>query len=149
MKSDYFVLYYINREQCDFLNESIFSAMDLSLREKIGGNSMTYEEIVERVRDDYENADARAIYEHVAIQFNVEGEGSGIFYIEVSNRKVSVEPYDYYDKDALVVITSEALIAISDGKMTKEEAVEQGFIKIYGNMDKIKLMRKIVFKKNR
>lgn len=108
---------------------------------------MTYEEIVERVRDDYENADARAIYEHVAIQFNIEGEGAGIFYIEVSNRKVCVEPYDYYDKDALVVITSEALLAISDGTMTNEEALEQGFIKLYGNMDKIKLMKKIVFKK--
>ncbi len=109
---------------------------------------MTYEEIVDKVRDDYENADARAIYEHVAIQFNVEGEGAGIFYIEVSNRKVSVEPYDYYDKDALVIITSEALLAISDGTMTKEEALEQGFIKLYGNMDKLKLMRKIVLKKN-
>ena len=109
---------------------------------------MTYEEIVDKVRDDYENADARAIYEHVAIQFNVEGEGAGIFYIEVSKRKESVEPYDYYDKDALVVITSEALLAISDGTMTKEEALEQGFIKLYGNMDKLKLMRKIVLKKN-
>ena len=34
------------------------------------------------------------------------------------------------------------------GTMTKEEALEQGFIKLYGNMDKLKLMRKIVLKKN-
>ena len=49
---------------------------------------MTYEEIVEKVREDYEYADARAIFEHVAVQFNITGEGSGIFYIEVADRKV-------------------------------------------------------------
>ena len=65
---------------------------------------MTYEEIVEKVRNDYENADARAIFEHIAIQFNIKGEGAGIFYIEVADRNVCVEPYDYYDKDALVEI---------------------------------------------
>ena len=31
---------------------------------------MTYEEIVDRVREDYENADARAIFENIAVMFN-------------------------------------------------------------------------------
>ena len=44
---------------------------------------MTYEEIVNIVRDNLENADAREIFEHIAFQFNITGEGSGAFYIEV------------------------------------------------------------------
>ena len=108
---------------------------------------MTYEEIVERVREDYENADARAIFEHIAIQFNIKGEGAGSFYIEVADRKVSVEPYDYYDKDALVEISSEALIALSDGTMTIKEVLNKGMMKEYGNIEKLKKLRKIVFKR--
>lgn len=109
---------------------------------------MTYEEIVDKVRDDYENADARAIFEHIAIQFNIKGEGAGIFYIEVADRKVSVEPYDYYDKDALVEISSEALIGLSDGTMTIKEVLEKGLLKEYGNIEKLKKLRKIVFKRD-
>lgn len=109
---------------------------------------MTYEEIVDKVRDDYENADARAIFEHIAIQFNIVGEGAGIFYIEVADRKVSVEPYDYYDKDALVEISSDALIGLSDGTMTIQEVLEKGLMKEYGNIEKLKKMRKIVFKRD-
>ena len=108
---------------------------------------MTYEEIVDRVREDYENADARAIFEHIAVQFNIEGEGSGIFYIEVADRKGCVEPYDYYDKDALVVISSETLMALSKGTMTTEEALEKGLMKLSGNREKLKMLRKIVFKR--
>ena len=109
---------------------------------------MTYEEIVEQVREDYENADARSIFEHIAVQFNIEGEGAGIFYIEVAARKVCVEPYDYYDKDALGVVSSDALLAMSNGEMTAEEAIEKGLMKVSGDRQKLKQLRKIVFKKD-
>lgn len=108
---------------------------------------MTYEEIVEKVREDYEYADARAIFEHVAVQFNITGEGSGIFYIEVADRKVCVEPYDYYNKDALVEVSSDTLLAISDGVMDVQEATRQGKMKLSGNMRKLAMLQKIVFKK--
>ena len=55
---------------------------------------MTYEELVLRVRDVYENADAREVFEHIAVQVNVEGEAAGAFYLEVADRQVCVEPYD-------------------------------------------------------
>ena len=41
---------------------------------------MTYKDIVERVREVFEYADARNIFEHIAIQINVTGEGEGIMY---------------------------------------------------------------------
>ena len=40
---------------------------------------MTYEEVVRIARDAYEDADARNIFEHIDVQVNVTGEGSGIF----------------------------------------------------------------------
>ena len=40
--------------------------------------------IIYFVRKTFENADARNVFEHVAIQINVVGEGEGIFYFEVA-----------------------------------------------------------------
>ena len=41
---------------------------------------MTYEELVQSVKDIYANADAGNVKEHVAIQCNIEGE-AGVHYI--------------------------------------------------------------------
>lgn len=106
---------------------------------------MTYEEIVDKVRDDFENADARSIYEHVALQVNIEGEAEGIFYIEIANREISVEPYDYYDKDGLVVTTAQTVSDIIDGLIPSREAYAKGLLEIKGDMDKVKLFENIVF----
>lgn len=108
---------------------------------------MTFEEIVLKVRDAFENADARNIFVHIAVQVNIIGEGSGIFYIEVAERKVVVEPYDYYDRDLLWLTDKDTLWAISDGKLSLEEAMAKGFLKVEGNMDKMQMLKSVKLKK--
>lgn len=104
---------------------------------------MTYEEIVHCVRDVYENADAREIYEHIAIQVNVTGEGAGAFYIEVAGRAVCVEPYDYHDRDGLITASAETILAIAHGKTTYEEALQDGRLSLQGNMEKFRKFARI------
>ena len=104
---------------------------------------MTYEEVVHCVRDAYENADAREIYEHIAVQVNVTGEGEGAFYIEVAGRAVCVEPYDYYDRDGLLTASSETIADIAKGTLTFREAIDKGLLKVEGNMDKLTKLAKI------
>lgn len=104
---------------------------------------MTYEEIVHCVRDVYENADAREIYEHIAVQVNVTGEGEGAFYIEVAGRAVCVEPYDYHDRDGLITASAETIIALCQGKKTYEEVLQNGEIRLEGNMEKFRKFAKI------
>ena len=104
---------------------------------------MTYEEIVLKVSQAYENADAREIFEHVAIQVNIEGEGAGAFYVEVANREVCVEPYDYYDRDGLFTATGKTLMDIAENRISPKEAYDTGLLKIEGNWDKINLLKKI------
>lgn len=106
---------------------------------------MTYEEIVYRVRDRFEYADARAIFVHIAVQVNIVGEGSGAFYIEVANREISVEPYDYHDRDVLITSDAATIIEIADGKLSLQEAVKRGHMKLEGNMEKLKLLSSIKF----
>ena len=107
---------------------------------------MTYEEIVDKVRGIYEDADARMIFEHVAIQINIVGEGSGILYLEVAHRQICVEPYDYYDRDGILECDATAVCDIFDNKLTVWEALDQGRIHYYGNWDKLNLLKKIVKK---
>ncbi len=98
---------------------------------------MTYEEIVEMVRKAFEYADARNIFEHVAFQVNIVGEGSGAFYIEVAQRQICVEPYDYHDRDGLVTCTAEVIKSICMKQVTLQQAYDRGMIKYEGNIEKL------------
>jgi len=108
---------------------------------------MEYFEIVDKVREGLENADAREIFEHVAVQVNIIGEGEGKFYVEIAARQVCVEPYEYYDRDGLLMGDAETLIAIADGSMDILEAMKNGKLRVEGNMDKLKLLYKVRIKK--
>jgi len=106
---------------------------------------MTYQEIVLKVREGFENADAREIFEHVAVQVNIEGEGSGAFYIEIAERYISVEPYDYYDRDGLLTADADTLIAIAKGELPIMEAFESGRLRAEGDPEKLRMLSKIKF----
>jgi len=108
---------------------------------------MTYEMIVEKVREAFEYADAREIFEHVAMQINIVGEGEGAFYIEIAERHVSVEPYDYYDRDGLFTASAEVLLQLAEGKTTFVQAVESGKMTYAGNQNKLCLLNKVKLKR--
>lgn len=95
----------------------------------------TYESIVAKAKA-LEKKSAKKIDEHIAIQVNVEGEGEGIFYIEIADHKVSVEPYDYYDNDAVLVGDAENVINFLKNKT--------GEVAVYGNQDKVELLKSVI-----
>lgn len=78
---------------------------------------MTYAEYFSYVKTQFMNADVSDIKEHLAYQFNVTGESSGIFYVEVKEGKLYVEPYEYYDRDAMFTATPETFMAIIEGRL--------------------------------
>ena len=100
---------------------------------------MTYEDLVYMVRNVFENADARRVLEHVAIQVNITGEGQGIFYFEVAERHACVEPYDYYDRDCLLIIPSNVVVELCERKYTLRSAIESGIVEFYGDKRKMYL----------
>lgn len=100
---------------------------------------MTYEDIVYMVRKTFENADARRVLEHVAIQVNVTGEGEGIFYVEIAERHICVEPYDYYDRDCLLIAPSAVIKELCEKKYTLRSAIEKGLVQFFGDERKMNL----------
>ena len=105
---------------------------------------MTYEKIVEFVGKNLKKTAAKKIENHVAVEFDIYGEGEGAFYVEVSEGAITVEPYEYYDRDAKVFITSEELVKIISGEKTPEESYEDGVLMIEGNIDAAQELMKLI-----
>ena len=108
---------------------------------------MTYQELVKKLETAYAKADASAITDHVAVQFNVTGEGEGALYLEVADGKIDIQPYEYYDGDAIVTTNASALVDIATGKLNISEAYNRGILYVDGDLHKASLLEKIVLKK--
>ena len=126
------------------------SALQMPPHAKAGGQIMNneekYLEHVERFRNLYEYADARNIFEHIAIQINVSGEGGGIFYLEVADRAVTVEPYDYKDRDGEIFIEGSYIPQFLESGLSLDEARERNLVRYVGNIKKLKTLRNLVFR---
>lgn len=107
---------------------------------------MTYEELVEEVRKEAKNANIEGISEHIAYQINIEGEAEGALYIEISDGEVKVEPYEYYDRDALIITSAENIIKIMQGKMNPVIAFLSHHIRVEGDLGKAALLERILKK---
>ena len=94
---------------------------------------MTYEEIFKQVKKNFEKANAKNIKREFAFQFNITGEGEGIFYAAFKNGVLSVEPYDYKDREVTFTADGKTLIDISSGKVEPIEAIEHGRLAVEGN----------------
>ncbi|MGN0638545.1 MAG: SCP2 sterol-binding domain-containing protein [Huintestinicola sp.] len=105
---------------------------------------MTYEEIFEKSKEHILSQAPEGLEGHLAVQVNIIGEGQGAFYIELLNGKVYVEPYEYYDRDCIFIITAEDFLAICEGTLDPVAAFTKGKLKIDGSIDKALEFSRIV-----
>lgn len=105
---------------------------------------MTFQNVVEQVREKFYPADVSAVEGKLAVQFNLTGEGEGAFYAEVKDGKLSIEPYEYYDRDVLLTLSARDLIKMMNKKLDPVLAFTTGRLRVDGNLDKaleiVKLM---------
>ncbi len=97
---------------------------------------MTYAELFFKVKGMLVDADVSHVEEHLAYQFNITGEGQGIFYAEVKEGKLYVEPYEYFDRDVIFTCSADTLIKIMEGKKDPVAAFTLGQLKVDGDFDK-------------
>lgn len=96
---------------------------------------MTYQELFSQLKERFMNADVSGVQEHLAYQFNITGEGAGAFYAEIRDGKLYVEPYEYYDRDALFTCTADTLMKIIEGKLDPVFAFTAGRLKVDGSIE--------------
>ncbi|MCD7723702.1 MAG: SCP2 sterol-binding domain-containing protein [Clostridiales bacterium] len=96
---------------------------------------MTYESLVNTVRNKFKGADVSSVSGTLAYQFNVTGKAEGIFYVEIKDGSVNVEPYEYYDRNAIITINGTNLIKLINGKLDPVLAFTTGKLKVDGDVN--------------
>ena len=107
---------------------------------------MKYEELVKKVKRNASKVHPEDILGHIAVQFNIEGDAEGAFYVEFNGGKVTVEPYEYYDRDILIVCSAEQALGMSEVKYDAVAAMQRGEIYVEGNIGRLELLKQILIK---
>lgn len=110
---------------------------------------MTYADFFSEIKGKFMEADVSGIQEHLAYQFNITGEAEGIFYVEVKDSALYVEPYEYFDRDAMFTGKAETFMKIAEGKLDPALAVTLQKLKVEGNIEKALKLKDLIESKGK
>ena len=96
---------------------------------------MTFDELVTKVRGIASTKDVSGT-DFLAVQVNITGKNSGVFYVEVKDHKVSVEPYEYIDRNCAVTMSMTDFNKLIDGKLDPVVAYTVKKLKVDGDVGK-------------
>lgn len=106
---------------------------------------MTYADFFYEIKNKFMGTDVSDIHEHLAFQFDIEDEEiGGIFYVEVKNGQLSVEPYEYYDRDAKFISDPDTFMKIVEGKLDPVLAFTIQKLRVEGNIEKALRLKEII-----
>lgn len=95
---------------------------------------MTFDELVTKVRTLASGADANRDF--LAVQINITGNNPGVFYVEVKDGRINVEPYEYIDRNCAITINMTNFNKLIDGKLDPVLAFTTGKLKVEGDAGK-------------
>lgn len=107
---------------------------------------MTFFEVFDEVKRTFMAADVSDYNGHLALQVNLTGEGEGRFYAELNNGSLSVEPYEYYDRDVIFTIDTKNFLKIIHGQLDPVFAFTTGKLKIDGDIGKALEIQRLIKK---
>ncbi len=106
---------------------------------------MTFDELLTKVRTIAAKADV-SNQDFLAVQVNITGKEEGVFYVEVKDHKISVEPYEYIDRNCAVTMNMTNFNKLIDGKLDPILAFTTGKLKVDGDAGKALEFSKLVKK---
>ena len=95
---------------------------------------MKFETVLGRARTMAAKADISGIG-FMAVQINITGEGQGVFYVEVRDGRISVEPYEYYDRQCAITISDDDFNRLLKGSLDPVKAYDAGRLRVDGDLD--------------
>ncbi|MCR5546323.1 MAG: SCP2 sterol-binding domain-containing protein [Lachnospiraceae bacterium] len=98
---------------------------------------MTYAELVKQVKKTIKISDKELAKNHFAVEFDIQGDGEGAFYVEFLNGKVDVEPYEYYDYDIRIRTDAQTALELTGGTLDFEKALLDGRLSAEGKVDRL------------
>ena len=103
---------------------------------------MTLQDIINHVREKSDEFNAGGYNGFFAIQVTLSDLGQS-FYVEIKDGNLSVEPYEYDDRQANLTISSENFIKMINGELNSVHAFTTGKLKIEGDIEKAKEFKEI------
>lgn len=96
---------------------------------------MTFKEIIELLKEKTSSFDGSAYNGFLAIQITLK-DLEEIFYVEIKDGNLSIEPYDYHDRQAHLIISSEKFLKLINKKLNPVTAYASGQLKVEGDAGK-------------
>ncbi len=96
---------------------------------------MTFNELVDKVRTIAGKVDA-SDKDFLAVQVNITGKSNGVFYVEVKDHRINVEPYEYNDRNCAITISMTDFNKMLDGKLDPVLAFTTKKLKVDGDVGK-------------
>lgn len=96
---------------------------------------MKFENVLKKVKVKTETIDAAGIG-FLAVQVTLTDKDAGIFYVEVKDGMVTVEPYEYNDRQANITMTNENFCKLMNGKFDADQGLASGKIEVDGDNSK-------------
>ncbi len=104
---------------------------------------MKFETLVEKVREGAQSIDVSGV-DFMAVQINITDADPGVFYVEVKDGKINVEPYEYNDRQCAISIKSDDYIKLVSGKLDPMLAFTMGKLKVEGDIGKALEFSKLI-----
>ena len=105
---------------------------------------MTFQDYFQQVKDRFLDADISQVADPTRIQINITGQAAGTFYVEIKGGKLSIEPYEYHDRDVEITVSDENFWKIATGKLDPVMAFTFGKLKAQGALGKALELKKLI-----
>lgn len=80
----------------------------------------------------------------LAFQFDIIGDGSGTFYAELKNGKLSIEPYEYIDRQAVFTASFDVFKNIALGNLDPVKAFITKKLSVDGDFNKALKLKRLI-----
>ena len=106
---------------------------------------MLTKNVIAKVKEKTAGFDVGSYDGFLAVQVTL-SDNNEAFYVEIKDGKLSVEPFEYYDRQANMIISSANFIKMINGELNPVIAFNTGKLKIEGSIEKAKELESIFSK---
>ena len=103
---------------------------------------MNFNEAFNNLKEQFKDKDVSNI-DNIAFEFRV-NDPEGIFYAEVKNGKLSIEPYNYYDNNCVFTAKYEVFRKIINLELSPISAYLTKKLRVEGDLGKAMILEKII-----
>ena len=104
---------------------------------------MELQELITTLREKAKSIDISGT-DFLAVQINITDKQPGVFYIEVKNDNVNIEPYEYNDRNCAISISMANFQKLMAGKLDPVAAFTLGKLKVDGDLGKALEFSKLI-----